>query len=938
MHPNRATSASTSSPSGGYLIGDLVIEPRLRRIRHPDGELELTQRVFDLLLVFVTEPFTLHARETLFERIWGTLHIEDTNLTQNISVLRRALGGERKHWIRTVSGVGYSFEPPCDVRCFDSVQALQAACTREDDGDALPSVSESPTSTISGAADTAPSTARPSDAPQTPESSPGRRRPFATALLLALAIIGSIAATGSTPRSATVAAASIPHRQLAMSVVITEPEVPPASSEQRATRLLREWVRWKLALVPSINLVEEGNLIAGRSTPSYFLDIALQPVSGSSNDLILDVAFKPVYREQDRANGNATRRIRIAARDRSVPAMLDAASDDVLAMVLPHRRDDRWPMLALDAETADRFADAARASHAGKAQALPLLEQVVAAAPEFGPARHLLAREMLQRRQFRAAAEQARLGRELTTPLPADAAAVLDAETASAGRTAPSEALSLYARLSAASPSRPDFVLAQALILQRDSRPEAAFRLLSRPEWEHEGGRLRIRQLVARAETAFTLGDLEQSEHSTSQALERLQYPPRDLPTELAAARMAKAFMWTQRYQTAEQVGLFAQAAEAYEAAGHRYDADIARFHQAAFGDDIATAGQRLRPLLAMAREHGDSAGAASFHRTMAFLYLEHGDRTRGVKMLEDGLESMRLAGEVANGELLDMDLLGEDLQAGRFRQAAARVERLRDNRLWTHYRYRTARYESDLLAITGRYRQALASLDRTLGDRRRIARWDMSTTESADIACWRMEVLARIGELDAARAQSRGCSNQQPARAMIVEAWIAHLSGDTASAVATLRAVEGRIAEERHEQLRTYLTADLAALKIRLGDPVSAIPLLERLHAGAVAMGDDMLRADIELGLAEAAAARGDWDAASRYLTQSRARLSPDIYTSHRRIDVLDIAALRAQGRLDEARLKADRLRSEARRNGDAVLLSEVDAAFSAEMDMARR
>lgn len=930
MHPNRATSASTSSHLGGYLIGDLVIEPRLRRIRHPDGELELTQRVFDLLLVFVTEPFTLHARETLFERIWGTLHIEDTNLTQNISVLRRALGAERKHWIRTVSGVGYSFEPPCDVRCFDSVLALQAACTGSGDDDALPPAS--------GAPDAAPDTATPFDAPHAPRAFAGKRRPFVTALLLVLAIIGSIAATGSTPRSAPVADASIPHRPLAISVVITEPEIPPSSSEQRATRLLREWVRWKLALVPSITLVEEGDLIAGRSTPGYFLDIALHPVPGSSNDLILDVAFKPVYREQDRANGDATRRIRIAARDRSVPAMLDAASNDVLAMVLPHRRDDRWPTLALDAETADRFADAARASHAGKAQALTLLEQVVAAAPEFGPARHLLAREMLLRKQFRPAAEQARLGRELTTPLPADAAAVLDAETASAGRTTPSEALSLSARLSAANPSRPDFVLAQALILQRDNQPEAAFRLLSHPGWEHEGGRLRIRQLIARAETAFTLGDLEQSEHSTHQALERLLYPPRDLPAELAAARMAKAFMWTQRYQTEEQVGLFAQAAEAYEASGHRYDADIARFHEAAFGDDIATAGQRLRPLLAMAREHGDSAGAATLHRTMAFLYLKHGDRARGVKMLEDGLESMRLAGDVANGQLLDMDLLGEDLQAGRFRQAAARVERLRDNRLWTHYRYRAARYESDLLAITGHYRRALASLDRTLGDSRRIARRDMSATESADIACWRMEVLARIGELDAARAQSRGCRNLQPARATIVEAWIAHLSGDAASAVATLRLAEGQIAEEPHEQLRTYLTADLAVLKIRLGDPVSAVPVLERLHARAAALDDDLLRTDIELGLAEAAAASGNWDVASRYLMQARARISPDIYTGHRRIDVLDVAALRAQGRVDEARLKAERLRSEARRNGDAVLLAEVDTAFSPAMGMAHR
>lgn len=943
MPSNRATSASPSNPPGGHVIGDLVIEPRLRRIRTPQGEVELTQRVFDLLLVFITEPFTLHARETLFERVWGTLHIEDTNLTQTISVLRRALGSERKHWIKTVSGVGYSFEPPCDVRYFDSVQALHAACAA-----AVEPMLPAPGATTIAMPETAgiaSSLPGPVDAPPKAAPSHARRPRLITTLALVLAIVGSVATTGSTSRPVAIAGESPISRPVVMSIAITEADdrasVTERRTERRSSRLLREWVRWKLALLPSIDLVEEGDLIAGRSTPSYFLHIALHAAPDASNDLVLDVTFKPVYRESGhgaRQADDSTRRIRIPARGRSLAAMLDAASEDVLAIVQPHRRNDRWPKLALDADIADRFADAALASHAGKPQALPLLEQVVAAAPEFGPARHLLAREMMLRRQFRQAAEQARLSRELIAPLPVDAATVLSAETESHAHPGSTKAQALYADLSAANPSRQDFVLAHALVLQRDSQPEAAFHLLSRPEWERAGGRLRIRQLIARAETAFALGYLDQSEHSANQALERLQYPPRDLPTELAAARMAQALMWTQRYQTEEQVRLFAQAADSYEAAGHRYDADMARFHQAAFGNDLAAAGQRLPSLLATARDQRDSAGAATLYRTMAFLSLKHGDRARSVKLLENGFESMRLAGDVTNGQLLDMELLGEDLQAARFKQAAVRVERLRDNRLWTHYRYRVARYESDLLAITGRYREALARLDATLGDRQRAARWDMAETEAADIACWRMEVLARTGELDAARAQSRGCRNLQPARASIVEAWIARLSGDDAVAAATLRLAEGEIPQEHDDLLRTYLTIDMAALKIRLGDHATAQTLLDRMHEVATARGDDVLRADIDIGLAEAAAARGDWDAVSRHRARATARMPAGMHSLHKRIEVLDTAALRAQGRADDARRKADGLRAEARRDGDAVLLAEVDAVFAGDVDSTRR
>ena len=98
-------STSPVPTAGRYLVGDIAIDTRQRRILRPDGDVELTQRIFDLLIALVSDPDTLHTRETLLERVWGTTCIEDSNLTQSISVIRKALGETRKDWIRTVSSL-----------------------------------------------------------------------------------------------------------------------------------------------------------------------------------------------------------------------------------------------------------------------------------------------------------------------------------------------------------------------------------------------------------------------------------------------------------------------------------------------------------------------------------------------------------------------------------------------------------------------------------------------------------------------------------------------------------------------------------------------------------------------------------------------------------------------------------------------------------------
>ena len=119
MFEVRLVTASTNGPWAAetrYLrIGELLVDLRYRRVLAADNEVELPQRLFELLLLLLAEPHVLHSRSELFERLWPGVIVEDANLSQSMWLLRKALGEERKHWIRTVAKGGYVFEPPAPI-------------------------------------------------------------------------------------------------------------------------------------------------------------------------------------------------------------------------------------------------------------------------------------------------------------------------------------------------------------------------------------------------------------------------------------------------------------------------------------------------------------------------------------------------------------------------------------------------------------------------------------------------------------------------------------------------------------------------------------------------------------------------------------------------------------------------------------------------------
>lgn len=95
-----------------YEFEGFRIDAAKRLLFRADNEaVPLTPKVFDTLLFMVEHPDQVLDKDFLLSQIWPDSIVEENNLTQNISALRKALG-ERPHehrFIVTVPGRGYKF-------------------------------------------------------------------------------------------------------------------------------------------------------------------------------------------------------------------------------------------------------------------------------------------------------------------------------------------------------------------------------------------------------------------------------------------------------------------------------------------------------------------------------------------------------------------------------------------------------------------------------------------------------------------------------------------------------------------------------------------------------------------------------------------------------------------------------------------------------------
>ena len=93
-----------------YGFGEFSVDPQNRVLRLRDEPIALTPKVFEVLLLLVQANGQVVSKNELMQAVWPDSFVEESNLTQTVFMLRKALAETAtQRYILTVQGRGYRF-------------------------------------------------------------------------------------------------------------------------------------------------------------------------------------------------------------------------------------------------------------------------------------------------------------------------------------------------------------------------------------------------------------------------------------------------------------------------------------------------------------------------------------------------------------------------------------------------------------------------------------------------------------------------------------------------------------------------------------------------------------------------------------------------------------------------------------------------------------
>lgn len=125
---------SSNTPRQPEPSSGLIIDRDAREVMYDGGHIPLTRTEFDLLAFLEANPRRVFTPRQILTELWQSEFIDDTDSIEvYASRLRRKLGesAAQRHFIHTVRGVGYRFQPhvvtliPPSYALFDASEVLQ---------------------------------------------------------------------------------------------------------------------------------------------------------------------------------------------------------------------------------------------------------------------------------------------------------------------------------------------------------------------------------------------------------------------------------------------------------------------------------------------------------------------------------------------------------------------------------------------------------------------------------------------------------------------------------------------------------------------------------------------------------------------------------------------------------------------------------------------
>ena len=110
-----------------YEFGRYRLDPEQRQLFRDHQPVALQPKAFETLLVLIQNSQKVVPKDELMKNLWPDSFVEESNLSQNIFVLRKALGEDGNRYIVTVPGRGYRFVANVRVVRHDELAAATAA-------------------------------------------------------------------------------------------------------------------------------------------------------------------------------------------------------------------------------------------------------------------------------------------------------------------------------------------------------------------------------------------------------------------------------------------------------------------------------------------------------------------------------------------------------------------------------------------------------------------------------------------------------------------------------------------------------------------------------------------------------------------------------------------------------------------------------------------
>lgn len=842
-------------------LGDLIVDLRYRRVVLHGTATELPQRPFDLLCLLIAEPYLLHSRNELFQRVWKGAVVEDANLSQSVWLVRNALGEPAKTWLRTVAKGGYVFEPPMPVEVVSERTVPAPSAT----------------------------------------AAVGRSGPRVRPLLLAAAF-----ALAAAVLVVKVIVPRFAHTEVGPArVVLLDAEgdkSTAATPRHWASALMRAWLEWKLSREPGVVVVDAPRLADGDEGSSGQVHIVLLSAVAQPGDAAT------VRLRAHLAGVEPQRDFAVTAPLADVAARVDTLARDIVAALVARPVAHDEPPLALDAEAAQHYVEALALRDARRpADAVRAFDRVLQSAPRFALARVQQAELLGDLGRLGAAREQLALAADWIARLPPVAADIVTAQRLMIQRDY-AEAVAAYEKLTQRYPVQPTYAIRFARALLAAGRADDALRALTPIDWSLQPTALRVDALLARGEAEVGSNALERAVQDAERADAIAASAGWSRQRGLAQFLAARAAMLAGRAGVDDR---FERAANQFDAAGDRLGALRVRMYGETRRRE--SDGERLRSLLEEARAAGNIELEVFGLRAESLRRAYRGEFAQTRELIARATAVAETSGDPRDLSVLRFEALQADVYLADYAAAERRLEALGEAPLQGLVRIAVGKLAVALAVRQGRYDAAAAAL----------AHYRTQPGDEAEFGAVEVELLLRRVDLAAARLAAERCAASETETTALTcsvqLAIVARLGGDPAAALAQLDAIRARLEALRDDTNRWELESLYARERSRAGDPVGAEPMLVALRERLRTRDMPGVYVETLLSSAETALRLDRVDEAAQWLADARMRMPAGDWLARVRAETVDAIVRHRRGDADAFAGLAV-LADEARTRGDAL------------------